>query len=390
MSLAMFRDTPTQALRKIEAELRAQRADLDFRRYYAMTPRQIEEKIERMRSKNFELTETMANRTWLLDPNYMYRKLFIEGLEIVRDLREEQEEQEQLQPGMMYYAEAMQFGPLLKGKRCFFVEGRQPCWISFSEKTAVQKALEVLRFGSDDDFRKIYVEQADGRPDALLNVDIRHIRESSPAALAQIEAYCDSRWDGPWPWEKRTSLKLQSQIEESEMDRKQHITEMHTQMERAIRSLYEEALDKYEVVMAITEIIDQVDKMIQSLGKLSSSSIEATASARALVGDQVGQQIEGAVAPVLTQAAQSLSGLKAELEHAKSQVEQSTGAEGGMGGGTDMMGTPGGAMGQQPGAQMGGAPGAGGEMDPMDGDVSDNMADVDLGGSSEERDMKGM
>ncbi len=378
MSLAMFKDTPTQALRKIESELRSMSDAVDMRQYYAMTPRQIDEKIERMRSKNRALTETLANRTWILDPNYMYRKLFIEGLEIIRDLREDQEDREQLQTGMIYYAGTMQFGDLLRGKRCYLGEGREPHWIAFSEKVAVQKALEILRYGTQDDFRVIYMEQADGRPDALQNVDLRHLRESSPAALARIEAYCDSRWEGPWPWEMRNSLKLQSQIEEAEMIRKQNIVEMHTQMERAIVALHEEALDKYEVVMAVTTIIDQVDSMIRDLGKVSSSSIEATASARSLVGDEVGAQIENAVQPVLTQAAQLLSNLKSQLEDAKMKVEQSEGEPAGMS-------SMGGGMGSSPMDAMG-APPAGGGM-PGD-DIAGNMADVDLGGSSEERGMK--
>lgn len=385
MSLAMFKDTPTQALRKIETDLRDMRPDIDFRRYFAMTPRQISEKIDRLRDKNRDLTESLANRTWLMDPNYLYRKLLIEGLEIVRDLREDEEDREELHEGMVYYADTAQFGDVMKGKRCYFVEGHDPIWVKFSEKVAVQKALDVLRFGTKEDFRVIYMEAADGRPDALQQIDIRHIRESSDEALAQIEAYCDSRWDGPWPWEKRTSLKLQSQIEEAMMVRKQSITEMQHKLERAIVALHEEALDKYEVVTAITEIIDQVDKMIQSLGKLSSSSIEATASARALVGDEVGSQIEQAVNPVLTQAAQDLSNLKASLEQAKQQVENHASAEmggqmGGMGGGMggQMGGTPGGAMGAPPmgGAQMGGD------------DLAADMAGTDLGGSVEERGMK--
>ena len=384
MSLAMFKDTPMQALRKIEIDLRDMQPDIDFRRYFAMTPRQISEKIERLRNKNRDLTESLANRTWLMDNNYLYRKLLIEGLEIVRDLREDEEDREVLQEGMVYYSGATEFGGVMKGKRCYFVEGYDPVWVSFSEKVAVQKALDVLRFGTKEDFRVIYMECADGRPDSLQNVDIRHIRESSDAALAQIEAYCDSRWDGPWPWEKRISLKLQSQIEEAMMVRKQSITEMQHKLERAIVSLHEEALDKYEVVIAITEIIDQVDKMINALGKLSSSSIEATASARALVGDEVGSQIEQAVNPVLTQAAQDLSSLKASLEQAKTQVEHHTGTEmggmDGMGGGPQMGGqmggTPGGAMGAPP---MGGMPGD---------DLAADMADTDLGGSVEERGMK--
>lgn len=372
MSLTLFKDTPTQALRKIEADIRMMRPDISFNRYYGMTPRKIDEKIERLRLKNQHLTETMANRTWLLDPNYLYRMMMIEGLEIVRNLREQDESSEVLQPGMTYYSGVMQFGDRLSGNRCMVREGHEPGWVKFSEHVAVQKALEVLRYGDENDFRVIYMEHADGRPDSLNRISLSHLKESSPEALMKIEAYCDSRWDGPWPWESRNSLKLQSKIEEAKAMRMKPITEMQAKMQKLIGALYESEMDKYEVISAVQTMIDQVDSMIKDLGKLSSSAIEASASARAFVGDDVGGQIEQAITPVIQNSSQTLSNLKSQLEQAKNKVE--TGGDSGMGGGMappmgdDSMGSPGQAMGE----------------DPLAGD----MADVDLNGSSDERDMK--
>ena len=79
----------------------------------------------------------------------------------------------------------------------------------------------------------------------------------------------------PGPFARADEL-IEKAIEEAMMIRKQTITEMQQKLDRAIVALHEEALDKYAVVQSITEIVDQVDKMIASLGKLSSSSIEAT------------------------------------------------------------------------------------------------------------------
>jgi hypothetical protein len=253
-------------------------------------------------------------------------------------------------------------------------------WADFRESVPVQKAMEVIRFGSPEDFYHIYVETANGRADALEKVTIEHLRESSEDALAEIEAYCDSRWEGAWPWEQRTPYRVESMIEEQTNMRIAEMAMMQGRFNSLLKQLNEDDMVKYELIQAVTDMEKNVDSMVTDIAKLSAAGIEASAKASTGLSPETGQEIEHAWQTAVNTAAQALTQVKAQLSQIRTKVQDGTSGMGDDGLGGDDMGmmSPDQAMGDDP---MGG--------DPMGMDDSvDAMADVPLDHAKDERAVK--
>lgn len=369
MGLEFLNQTPEGAFRRLRRELKTVDSSIDMSRYMAMTPRRLSEEIDRLDEEARQRIMESNYGSWLTDENYVRNKLLREALEYLVEYKQEKMAEEKMVPGFTYYRGVKQFGNSLVGRKCHYLEeGRAADWVPFKQKAAVAKAMEVLRHGDEDDFKRIYVEMADGRLDALDDVTLEHITESSKGALKQIEEYCDQRWEGGWPWEMAAPQTLRINIEEKREARMNKISEMQGRFAHLLDTLMEGEMEQYEVVNMARDMMNQVDNMIGDLGKISSSGIEATAGARSMMGDDAAQSLEQALGEPVQQAAQALSSLKAAVQQAIQSLEG--GAGGDMGGD---LGTPGDAMGAKP---VGG------------GDMADELADVNMDGTDGERPMK--
>lgn len=370
MALEFLNQTPEGAFRRLRKELKTVDSSIDMSRYIAMTPRRLSEEIDRLDDEARRNVMESNYGSWLTDRNYVRNKLLREGLEFLIQYKQEKIAEETMVPGFTYYRGVKQFGNKLIGRKCHYLEeGRATDWVPFKQEVAVAKAMEILRHGDENDFKRVYVEMADGRLDALNEVALEHITESSKDALRQIEEYCDQRWDGEWPWEVSAPQSLRIKIEEKREIRMNKITEMQGRFARLLDTLREGEMEQYEIVNMARDMMSQVDNMIGDLGKISSSGIEATAGARSMMGDEAAQSLEHALGEPVQEAAQALSSLKAAVQQAIQSLEGGAGG-GGMGGD---LGTPGDAMGDKP---IGG------------GDMSDELADVNMDGTDGERPMK--
>ena len=356
MTLDFLRHGPTRSFRRVEADLNRTCPDVDLTRYKRMTPRGLEEALSGLRQEEQQMIQETQYGSWLSDPAFTKNKLMQDALELLQEHKEEQREQEVLVPGFTYYAGVNRFGDSLKGFRCHVMEGYDLDWMPFREHIAVAKAKQVLRHGSHEQFRTIYVEMADGCVDALEKPRVEHLTMSSREALTEIEKYCDENWSGPWPWEIPAPYTLREKIEDNRAMHAQQIREMQDEMVVLLRKLDEDDMNKFELVTMVSDMMGQVDNMIGSLGKMSSGSIEASAAARAAGSEEIAQGLES-LQQNLNQVAQMLSQMKFSIQQALDSVDTSGAQMGGaqmgapMGGdqlGGDSLGTPGDAMGDSP------------------------------------------
>lgn len=382
MSLEFLNQTPERAFRKLERDLLLVNPDLDLRKFKSMTPRKLGENIAKLDLREQKIISESVYGSWLKDDRYVELKLLKEALEFLKEYKEGKEASETLVPRFTYYRGVKQFGQNLFGQRCFYIgESQKPMWVKFRLPVSIAKAFEVMRHGTDDDFRKIYVEMADGRSDGVAKVTLGHLTESSKDALAAIEEYCNERWEGPWPWEIPSPYKLRNKIEENREMRHESINEMRDRFNHLLEMLKEQEMDKYEVISAAEEMTSKIQGMIEDLGKIAGQGmLTLKDNARAAFGDQTAENLEGAVSGQINQAADQLSRLRASMEQVVEQMKSDGGMDDtGMGGD---LGSPMDALGPEPGVP-GEEPEIGGE-DELAGD----LADVNLGGEETERPKK--
>lgn len=381
MPLEFTKRSLTNEFRRVERDLKLV-SNIDLRRFKAMTPRQLEAAINDLKGVERRIISEESYGSWLSGDKFAENKMMVDALGILKEYKLDKLAGETLVPGYVYYRGVKQFGSILEGQRCIVESNRQPEWNKWSMEAAVAKAVEVLQYGTEDDFRNIYIEAADGRADALENVSLEHITESSQGALKIIESYCDKRWDGPWAWELPSPYKLRNLIEDNRDMKKSAVAEMQDRFSTIIRKLNEGEMDKFEVVLAAKEMTKKIQSMIEDLGKLAGEGLLTLKdNSRSAFGDESTAQIDQIQEPI-NQAADILSQLRAAMEQVVSQLEQ--GADAGIGAAAEI-GSAGGDMGS-PADAMGGEP-------PMDGGElgvsgAEDLADVSLDGEMEERPMK--
>jgi hypothetical protein len=370
MSLEFLNQTPKNAFRKIERDLSTVNPSLDISSFKKMTPNQLDERIQKLENKEKRMIGESKYGSWLTNSEYVETKLLKEALEFLKEYKKEKEKQEILVPGFIYYRGVKQFGPNISGTRCFYMkESKNPIWVNFKMPIAIAKAFNVLRYGTEDDFKTIYVEKSDGRIDGIRNVCLEHITESTSEALKDIEDYCDKRWTGPWPWEVPAPYKLRSMIEDRKQMRKQSVNEMRNRFNHIINLLNEGEMDRYEVISAAEEITGKIQGMIEDLGKIAGEGILTLKdNARTAMGDQAAQRLEQAVSDKISTAADALSTLRASMEQAIDGLKGDSGMD-------VSMGTPGDALGV-------------GMDEPVDDSLADELADVSLDGEDSERPKK--
>jgi len=311
-------------------------------------------------------------------------KLLQDGLASLREHREITEETEVLVPGFTYYDNVCQFGRHIEGQICTYLgEGRPANWINFIDSTPIMKALEVVRRGDASDFRRVYVEMANGRADALSNVSIEHITESTDEALLEIEAYCDTRWEGPWPWEVAAPFRLGRLIEERKQMREQTLVEMQQILVNLLEFQDTGGQEQFEIVSMARNMSENMQAMIEKLAKLTGDGIiNLKAMVMTKMGDEAAMKVEHGITQPLNQCADAMARLKANLDalvnelqnHVPSDLDQTGGMPG-----ADMGGMPGADM----GADMSGAGDMGGDMggEAMPG-ADDSMPGGPMGGAA--------
>lgn len=392
MALEFLNDTPQAAFRKLERDLLLVNPEVPMRRFKSMTPRMLEGELTKLEAKRTGMLAESSYGSWLQSEDFVELQLTKEAIGFLKEHKEEVRESETLVPGFVYYRHVKQFGNDLKGSRCYFRESANPMWVPWQMDVRLAKAFEVLRFGAEEDFRNIYVERANGRLDALNKVSIEHLTESDSDALNEIAEYCDTRWQGAWPWEVPSPYSLRESIEERNEMNLQTVNEMQTQFNSILTRLNEEEMDKYAAIAAAEEMASTIEKMVQQIARLGGEGIITLKDQlRVTMGDDAAAQIEDTFLEPVRNAADALSMLRAtimktveSLKGADSAGGMAAGAVAGdaldadpLGDGTDELGSPMDAMGDDPLADEG---------DELAGD----LADASLDGGDGERPMKSM
>jgi len=388
MSLAFLRETPEIKLRKIENDLSTINEEFNFSTFSKLPIQKVQKCISYYNGKIGTLKESTYG-SWLFNPKFNEFSLIREGLLSILEKKQSLIDNEQLVRGFVYYNNVKHFDKQLVGERCFYKNNFDADWVPFKEHIAVTKAKELLRYGSEEDFKKIYFEFADGNSISFGKVDLSHVSESTDSALEAIEEYCDSRWNGPWAWEAPSSEKLMMVIEDKKMDlataRKKKID-----LAKQITSLYEEQMDKFALVGAIQDMQSRVDSMIADVGKIMSDSIELGVAAQTTPGTG-NSNLHGTIEAPANNVAQGLAQLKAAIQNAlgaiSANVESPT-----LDGLDPTMGNDGGAPGAVPGAEGGLPPAPTGDMG-LGGDpaaLGDTLSGVGVEGEDGERIKKDM
>jgi hypothetical protein len=398
MALEFLNDTPQRAFRKLERDLMLVNPEVKLGQYKAMTPRSLDNVLESLDGKRNTMLAENTYGAWLVSEEYVELQLMKEAVTFLKEYKEGKRDDENLVPGYTYYRTIKQFGDDLVGHRCYFRENATPLWVPWKINANVAKALEVMRHGGEEDFSRIYVEMANGRLNALESVSIEHLTESDADSLQTIGEYCDTRWDGAWPWETPSPYTLRESIEETNEMNLSTINEMQSQFTTLLTSLNEESMDKYEVIAAAEEMAKTIEKMVEQVARLGGEGIiKLKNQIRISMGDDAAAQIEDKFLEPVRQAADALSQLQSTILHTvenlKNADEAGVGGDpaagGGIGadpmGGGDDLGSPVDAMGADPmgGGDLGG--------DPLGGDdLADDLADASLDGGDGERPMKDM
>lgn len=373
MALSFLQETNQDILHKLKSELKYIDPKVDMDVLAAQSIQSLTKTLANI-TESIDEMKTTVYGSWLNDPKYVRNTVLGEAIKILLDEKKNTVRTDQLIPGATYYTQVSQYGDILEGKRSIYLGAKYTGWMPFKESVAIEKAKQLLRYGNKDDFRELYVGIANGRSDALNNISMDHIIGSSKSALKEMEEYCDSRWNGLWPWEVEAPEKLKYMIENREEKQMKRIEEMQRGLIRVLREFDEGNMSQFEMISASQEMMKRVDSMISDLGKLSSNGIEVMAQAKASGDESLVGPMQNALGDPLNTAVTALTDLKAALSSATSDLT---------GGGSSMnmdnpepdmgddLGTPGDAMGDDP---------MGGSSDPID--------DLDIGSDEEERPMK--
>jgi hypothetical protein len=346
--------------------------------FESMSISQIDTMLDRLYEREQRIIDESPYGSWLSDPTFVQIKILQDGLNNLREHREYLEETETLVPGFTYYDAVRRFGHRLEGRMCMYLgESRPVTWVNFIDSVPIIKALEVIKHGNTNDFRRLYVESANGRADGLTNISIEHIIESSDAALHEMESYCDARWEGPWPWEVSAPYRLGRIIEEDKQMRQQPLIEMHQILNKMLFEFDAGGQENFAILSMLRGMSDNVQAMIEKFAKIAGDAmINLRAAVMSQSGDEGAMKVEHGLTQAVNQAADALARLKVEMDNLVNELQLPPGSDigtmggmGGMGGGDTMGGGDmGGDMGggeAMPGADdsmPAGPMGAGGEM----------------------------
>jgi len=373
MALTFLNETNESILASIQTELSFIDKSIDLSVLEQMTVNRLNKELTLIQ-ESIATMQTGVYGSWLHNEDYVRDTMLEEAIKIHICDRHDQMATEKLIPRSTYYTQVTTHDNIIEGHKAIYMGAKFSGWMKLYESEPVAKALQVLRHGTDEDFRELYIGIADGRSDALTELSMEHITKSSPEALAEMGAYCDSRWEGPWPWEIEAPAKLKYLIETREERNMRKINDLKQGFKVMIREFDEGTMNKFDLVTTAQEMQKRVDSMIADFGKLSSNGIEITAQVKASGDEQLIQPMQDALGEPLNNAVDALTTLKASLTKATNTIA-------GIGNGDTYDGD----------GDMGMSAGLGSPMDAM-GDnprASDDAIDnVDISGDDEERPRK--
>jgi len=308
---AINHQTPIDRFRVLETKLDAMGRDISvFRKKTAPLIRETINVLEqRINEKRFQ-TGFME---FMKDENYIKDIYTRDALACLLEYKSDRDASTQLIPGMTYYM-ARRNGNNIVGKRCHYIMEDKAYWSPVNEDVRIMKAKEVMQWGTTDNFRKIYFELADGRLfESTQETMLEHLTESSDSALDDIESYCDSLWEGAWPWELATPMKLQNIIKENTEMTKRSVQEFRSEFKDIIRNLNEGEIEKSAVITKMQGYIDDIDGMLEKLARTSGNLLtDVRETVRAEFGDGAADRIDSLVQDKIKGAADNLSELKSQ------------------------------------------------------------------------------
>lgn len=266
------------------------------------------------------------------DRSYVRARIKESALRALADRRKALNDSVKLVDGFTYYDRVKTEHGVVSGLRCTYLgEGRKSavCWSKFSDSLRKLKVMEVLAHGSDEDFCRIYVDLSDGRTDvAAKKFVLEHVTGSSEKALDEMEAYCDSRWEGPWPWQVRAPRKFRDIVRENEEMNKARILEMRTEYEGIRSSLYEGEVEQTQVIIKGREVVDNIADMITKLGKITAEAMTTLKDeVRSAYGEQIARDLEQTSNEHVGAAVDALSALKSSMEDKVKEMEEQIGSD---------------------------------------------------------------
>lgn len=249
------------------------------------------------------------------NPEYVKECLTLKAFNLIKQIKEDREAAEEFIPGFTYYDASLTEGRVV-GKKCFYSGENKALWIKLNEDVRVLKAMEVMEHGSDEDFKKLYFELADGKPFAsAAQYCVEHITESSDEALTEMAKYADTRWDGKWPWQVKASRKLSRTIRENTTMIRNSLRQFRNEFSQARRKLAEGEIEKSEIALKFRGVADDITGMIEKLGKTSAALMtDERDRVRSEFGDQHLAGLETLSRETITHAVDALSDLKAAIE----------------------------------------------------------------------------
>lgn len=253
------------------------------------------------------------------DPKYVKARLRERAFAYLANHKDLLESSVDLVPGVTYYSNIRKSGDKVVGYRCTYLgKDRHDVleWVPFTDSVRKMKIVEVLAHGSDTDFVILYADLADGKPaSAAGSFVLEHLTESSQKAMDTMARYCDTRWEGNWPWELNAPKKFRDIIKENRKMRKDRLLEMRKQFSRLHTEIFEGEVEQSEVILKGREIAQDILDMIHRLGKISAEAMTSLKDqTRTAYGEDMARSLEQISNEHVGHAVDALSELKAAME----------------------------------------------------------------------------
>ena len=319
----LLSQSPLEKYRKLEK--RVAEMDRDTRGYRTLTAPALAEVAEVLRNKLAERRK--GNLESIIESRSYSRDLMtLSAVESLLEYKEGRDRNEELTTGQTFYISEKVDGNIRGFRAHYLGEGKVSSWIQFEQDERLMKVFEMLNYGDDDDFRKIYFEMADGHTMASTSAYLKeHITESSDKALTEMANYCDKRWDGPWAWEDRIPIKLFDIIKEHKMTR---LEDFRLKFAEQQQMVVEGEVERSEAILQFNSFNDELSKMIERLGRISG---EMLTTGRDRITTEFGEDtfntIEQSISEKLRSAVDGLSSLRGATQETLDSLSNDTGVD---------------------------------------------------------------
>ena len=325
----VLQSSPADKFRKLEKVLMKE-AKVDLSKYKSMDSDQLNAEIHRLEERSKVMRRQIPYGRLMRDRGYGRVKMMSEALSLLAEHVSAKEASTKLYPGMTYYRNCKRVGSMVYGERCTYLgEDREDIisWCGFADSVRKLKILESLRYGSDEQFSHIYFKLANGRSlDSMNGFIVEHLVESTEPAMIAMEKYCDSIWEGPWPWEVKAPKKIRDIMEDNERMRNAKIRQIRESFNDVMIELTEGEVEQSQVIISARDVIDRIDDMIHKLGKISAEAMtELKDKVRTEYGDSLAKDLENATNEGVGGSVDALSKLKEAIRQEIKKMEEQLG-----------------------------------------------------------------